>query len=117
MKGAVLLCLAGCTMMAALPLRLTSVDRVGLPPYEGSEKVYRVEGPACGVLRVGERLTLRRERDPRSVGQLEVLRVYPDHAETRLAASGETFPLKGDLVLRAEPLPALPEIPPLQRQS
>ena len=111
MKGAALFLLAGQAVWAALPLHLAAVERAGLPPYEGPERVYRLEGAACDALRVGERLALRRQGDPRRLGQLEILSVHPDHAEARLSEPGETFPLVGDLACRAEPLRSLPQIP------
>jgi hypothetical protein len=84
---------------------------VGLPPYEGSERVYRLEGSACQTLRVGEVLILQRQGERRSPGRLEILSLHLDHAQARLAMPGETFPLKGDLAVRTELFHALPEVP------
>lgn len=110
MKGFLLL-LLGCLVWAAPPLRVVSVGRVGLPPYEGPERIYRLEGVGCQTLWVGEILVLQRPGERRGLGRLEILSVHPDHAQSRLSVPGDTFPLKGDLAIRAELLGALPEIP------
>jgi len=108
MKGIPFLPALGACALAAAPLRVVSVDRPGLPPYEDDQRVYRLEGPECRTLRVGEILPLRRQGEPRRLGKLEVLSVHLDHADARLAEAGETFPLKGDEALCREPLRALP---------
>lgn len=101
------------------PLQIVSVGRTGLPPYESSDRVYRLEGGGCATLRVGEVVVLKREGERRNLGRLEVLSVHLDHAQAKLLLAGETFPLKGDLAVRMEllrPMPELPkaaEIPPL----
>jgi hypothetical protein len=108
MKGIALLFAAGVCVWAAPPLLVVSVDRPGLPPYEGNGRVYRLEGPECLTLRVGEVLGLRRQGESRGLGRLKILAVHPDHAEAHLSEAGETFPLKGDLAIRKEPLHSLP---------
>lgn len=100
-----------CTLGAAAPLQVASVERTGLPPYEGP-RIYRIEGGGCATLRIGEILILRREGDPRQPGRLEVLSVHGTHAQAKLAVPGETFPLKGDVAVRTELLQVLPTIPP-----
>ena len=110
MKGCVLLLLLTCFAWAAPPLLVASVGRTGLPPYEGTERVYRLEGSGCQTLRVGEVLVLQRQGERRNLGRLEILSVHLDHAQARLAVPGDTFPLKGDLVIRTELLYALPEV-------
>lgn len=96
---------------AGLPLQIVSVGRTGLPPYENSERVYRLEGSGCATLRVGEVVVLKREGERRNLGRLEVLSVHLDHAQAKLAQVGETFPLKGDLAVRMELLRPMPELP------
>ena len=103
--------LLGTALCAASPLRVAAVLRTGLPPYDGGTKVYRLEGPGCAVLKVGESLVLKREGERRSLGRLEVVSVRADHADTRLAEPGELFPLKGDLAWRLEEILALPATP------
>ncbi len=110
MKGFLLL-LVGCFVWAAPPLLVVSVGRVGLPPYEGTERIYRLEGGGCQTLRVGELLVLQRPGERRGLGRLEILSVHPDHAQSRLSVPGDTFPLKGDEAIRAELLGTLPELP------
>jgi len=91
------------------------VERQGLPPYEGTTRVYRLEGSGSQTLRVGEVLALQRPKEARTLGRLEILSVHLDHALARLAVPGATFPLKGDLAVRTElfhPLPGLPSAPP-----
>ena len=110
MQGCVFL-LLGCLVWAAPPLRLVSVGRAGLPPYEGTERIYRLEGAGCPTLQVGETLVLKRPGEPRSLGRLEILSVSLDHAQSRLSVPGATFPLRGDLALRTELLDTLPELP------
>lgn len=97
-------------LWAASALRIVSVGRIGLPPYEQSDRIYRLEGPGCPVLRVGELLVLKREGERRDLGRLEVLSIHTDHAEAKLTTPGETFPLKGDLAVRTELLHGLPAI-------
>jgi len=111
MKGFVLLLLLACFGWAAPPLQVAAVGRVGLPPYEGTERLYRLEGLGCQTLRVGESLLLQRPGDLRRLGRLEVLAVHLDHAQARLSLPGDTFPLKGDLAIRTEELHALPDLP------
>lgn len=93
------------------PLQIVSVGRVGLPPYDDSQRVYRLEGSGCATLRVGEVVVLKREGERRHLGRLEVLSVHLDHAQAKLLQAGETFPLKGDLAVRMELLRPLPELP------
>lgn len=104
--------------LAGEPLRVVSVLRAGLPPYEDAKRIYRLEGEACGRLKSGEALLLRRMGEPRSLGCLKVTEVRGSYALAHLQTPGETYPLKGDLVLREEdinPLPvvALPTLNPL----
>jgi hypothetical protein len=103
--------LLGTALCAASPLRVAAVLRTGLPPYDGAAKVYRLEGPDCAALKVGESLVLKRAGERRSLGRLEVVSVRADHADTRLAEPGELFPLKGDLAWRLEEILALPATP------
>lgn len=93
------------------PLQIVSVGRTGLPPYDDSQRVYRLEGSGCATLRAGEVVVLKREGERRNLGRLEVLSVHLDHAQAKLLQAGETFPLKGDLAIRMELLRPLPELP------
>ncbi len=93
------------------PLQIVSVGRTGLPPYEGSQRVYRLEGNGCATLRVGEVVVLKREGELRNLGRLEITSVHLDHAQAKLLQTGDTFPLKGDLAVRMELLRAMPVLP------
>jgi hypothetical protein len=106
-----LLFLLGPLAWAVPPLLVTAVERQGLPPYEGTERAYRLEGTGCQTLRVGETLVLQRQGEVRPLGRLEILSVHQDHALAKLALAGETFPLKGDLAVRTELFQALPGMP------
>jgi hypothetical protein len=111
MKGFLLLLLLGSFAWATPPLRVALVERAGLPPYEGTERIYRLEGSGCQTLRVGENLVLQRPGERRSLGRLEILTVHFDHAQARLSLPGDTFPLKGDLAIRTAAFLPLPEVP------
>jgi hypothetical protein len=103
--------LLGTVLWAVPPLQVVSVTRGGMPPYDDSERIYRLEGGGCGTLRKGETLVLQREGEHRKLGRLEILSVNFDHAKARLVEPGETFPLKGDLAVRTELFEPLPEVP------
>jgi hypothetical protein len=103
--------LLGLTLGAEPPLHIVSVGHPGLPPYEASDRIYRLEGSGCASLCVGEWLLLRREGDRRHMGRLQVLSVQADHAQAKLTMPGETFPLKGDRAIPLEPFLILPETP------
>jgi hypothetical protein len=111
MKGFLLACLLGSFAGATVPLLVTSVERTGLPPFEGTERIYRLEGTGCQTLRVGEVLVLKRPGERRNLGGLKILSVHSDHALARLSQPGDTFPLKGDQAVRTELFLALPEVP------
>jgi len=119
MRRLVLLFLLGPLTRPALawavpPLLVTAVERPGLPPYEGTERTYRLEGAGCQTLRVGEALVLQRQGEVRALGRLVILSVHLDHAMAGLSVPGATFPLKGDLAVRTEhfqPLPGMPSAP------
>jgi hypothetical protein len=96
---------------AAPPLQVTAVVRLGAPPFEDSERLYRLEGENCLSLRVNERLTLLRHGERRDLGRLQVTDVKDGYALARLAVGGETYPLKGDLVIRHEMALGLPSLP------
>lgn len=105
------LCLLAALAPADPPLRVTSVVRAGLPPYEDAARLYRLEGAACRDLKPGAILRLQRPVEPRSLGELEVLSVAPDHALARLYRPGATFPLRGDQAIPRGPLAPLPALP------
>ncbi|MBP1626769.1 MAG: hypothetical protein H6Q00_1244 [Holophagaceae bacterium] len=101
---------------AGSPLRISSVERLGQPPYENSERLYRVAGDGWEDLKVGGNLDLRRPGDRRSLGRLEVVSVGRGFVMARVAAPGDTYPLVGDLAvsrdIRPQPLPDWPEFDP-----
>jgi len=111
MRVLLLLALLGRLLWPSEPLHVSAVERPGLPPYETNEKVYRLAGNGCATLRVGEILVLQRPGERRSLGRLQITSVLLDHALARLLSAGETFPLKGDLAVRAELAQSLPELP------
>lgn len=96
---------------AGAPLAVTGVVREGLPPYEDSERLYRLEGDGCDRLRPGQILLPVRPREPRPLGQLEVVKAGPAFALARMSRPGATFPMKGDLAVPREPLRRLPALP------
>lgn len=97
----------------APPLAVAQVVREGWPPYEDANRLYRLEGEGCAQLQAGGILLLRRSREARALGRLEVVRVTPTFALARLAVPGETFPQRGDRVYQQEHLRALPALPSL----
>jgi hypothetical protein len=103
--------LLGPMLSAAPPLHVAGVVRVGIPPYDDGERLYRLEGDGCQALRVSEYLTLRRSSDRRNLGRLQVTIIKDGHALARLAVTGDTYPLKGDLAVRQERAVALPAFP------
>ncbi len=112
MRALPLLPLLTALLLGQAPLRIQSVDRRGLPPYdEGSPRLYRLDGGENRGLRAGDRLRVRRPGE----GTLAHLRVVEVKAEWSLAALDQIladYPLKGDLVVR-EDLPPLPTLPVL----
>ncbi len=116
---------------AQAPLHILAVERKGPPPYEASDRVYRLDGGQNIGLRVGERLLVKRGGVAQAIGHFRVIEVRGDQCETRFEPLGSIHPMKGDLVLReelklmpvagaldADPLPtipqpaAMPEAPP-----
>jgi hypothetical protein len=97
--------------LQAAPLAVARVVREGLPPYEESGPLYRVEGDGCDQLRPGRVLLPVRPREPRSLGQLEVVRASAGFILARQLKPGATYPMKGDLIVPREPLRTLPELP------
>jgi hypothetical protein len=98
-------------LQAAAPLAVVNAVREGQPPYEDSDRLYRVEGEGCDQLRPGRVLLLVRPHDPRLMGQLEVVKTAPGFALARIRQPGATYPLKGDEVIPREPLRTLPSLP------
>jgi hypothetical protein len=98
-----LLCLglAG-TLGAQTALRITAVERRGLPPYEASDRVYRLDGGQDQGLRVGSRLVVKRPGETGTLGRLCVVEVHPDQAVARLEPRATFAPMKGDLALPEE---------------
>jgi len=96
---------------AAAPLTVVNVVREGQPPYEDADRLYRVEGDGGDQLLPGRVLLLMRPRDPRPMGQLEVVRTGPGYALAKVRKAGATYPMKGDQVVPREPLRTLPGLP------
>jgi len=96
--------------LAGEPLRVVSVLRTGLPPYEDANRLYRLEGEACGRIRSGEALVLRRTGEARSLGCLKVTETRGSYVLARMLIPGETYPIKGDLALREEDINPLPTL-------
>ncbi len=105
------------TVLVAQPLQVVGVLRTGMPPFEETERLYRLEGEGCQVLGVNELLTLRRQGERRNLGRLQIMAIKDGYALARLAVSGETYPLKGDLAVRHERVVALPALPPRQPEA
>lgn len=95
------------------PLRILSVERRGMPPYEeGGPRLYRLDGGENRGLHVGDRLQIRRMGEG-YLGHLKVLEVRAEWALASLEAHATGYPLRGDMVIRDElaPLPGLPAFP------
>ena len=101
----------GSILAAATPLQVAGVVRVGIPPYEDSERLYRLEGDGWQALNLSEVLTLRRSGEPQTIARLQVTAIKDGYALARRSDSGETYPLKGDLALRRSKSLALPSFP------
>ncbi|MDR1841434.1 MAG: hypothetical protein LBQ86_05865 [Holophagales bacterium] len=93
-------------------LRIVAVEQRGKPPYKPEEgRVYRLEGNALSRVNPGALLVVKRPGYYRDLGLLRVISIR--EAVTALATlevKGETFPLKGDIVLPLSSM-GLPEIP------
>jgi hypothetical protein len=100
-------------LFAQAPLRVVSVDRRGLPPYEASDRLYRLDGGTDRGLRAGNRLLVKRAGETTALGHFQVLAVRAGECEASFEPSGATFPMKGDLALREE-LKAIPAAPSLE---
>jgi len=90
------------TLGAQTALRILAVERRGLPPYEATDRVYRLDGGQDRGLRVGSRLVVKRAGEARALGQLWVIEVHPDQAVARFEARAALAPMKGDLALPEE---------------
>lgn len=91
-----------CVLGAQVPLHILAVERKGPPPYEAADRIYRLDGGQNRGLRVGDRLLVKRSGEPRAIGHLRVVEVRGEQCEARFEPSGSVYPMKGDLVLRAE---------------
>ncbi|MBK8573817.1 MAG: hypothetical protein IPN91_14640 [Holophagaceae bacterium] len=91
-----------CVLGAQVPLHIVAVERKGLPPYEAADRIYRLDGGQNRGLRVGDRLLVKRSGEPRAIGHLRVVEVRGEQCEAHFEPSGSAYPMKGDLVLRAE---------------
>jgi hypothetical protein len=102
------------------PLRIVSVVRPGLPPYEDENRLYRIEGEGCARMHQGEPIVLQRKGEQRDLGRLKVVGAYGGYALAQVVIAGETFPLKGDLVYAVEgprPLPSMVASKPAELAS
>ncbi|HJV89303.1 MAG TPA: hypothetical protein VJ623_03280 [Holophagaceae bacterium] len=103
---------------AQAPLRILSVERRGVPPYEETtSRLYRLDGGENRGLHLGDRLQIRRLGEG-YLGHLKVVEVRAEWAMAALEANALSYPLRGDMVIREDlpalpPLPAFPEGPPL----
>lgn len=112
MKGLLALFISLGLLQAGQPLHVACVVRQGLPPYEEeSQKFYRLEGDGCESLNIGELISLARPAEKRRIGRLKVTVVKGSYALAIVESPGETFPLRGDLVVRQEKLLQLPALP------
>lgn len=111
---AILCLLAALPRGAAPPLRIIAVERPGLPPYEGPDRLYRLEGEGVDHLRPGDRIALRRGLQPLRIGRLEVVSLQLGFAMARRYApdADAAFPIIGDTAGRlvAHPLPPVPAL-------
>lgn len=92
------------------PLQIVSVVRSGLPPYEDDNRLYRIEGEGCARIHQGDPIVLHRKGEQRDLGSLKIVGAYGAYALAQVVKSGETFPLKGDLVYAIEGPRALPSL-------
>lgn len=108
-----LLLLAALPTPAQAPLRIVSVERRGMPPYEESlPRLYRLDGGENRGLHVGDRLQLRRPGEG-YLGHLKVVEVRAEWAMAALEPNAVAYPLRGDMVVREDlaPLPAPLRLP------
>ena len=105
--------LVSAALHGAAPLTVINAVREGQPPYEASDRLYRVEGEGSDQLRPGRVLLLIRPRDPRPMGQLEVVKTGPGFVLARIRKPGASYPMKGDQAIPREPLRHLPSLPSL----
>lgn len=98
----------GPMLAAAPPLQVAGVVRSGMPPYDEAERLYRLEGQGAQALHLNEYLTLRRTGERRTLGRLQVTALKDGYALARLTTPGETYPLKGDFIVRHERAARLP---------
>lgn len=103
--------LLGSMLAAAPPLQVAGVVRSGMPPYDETERLYRLEGQGAQTLNLNEYLTLQRSGERRPLGRLQVTALKDGYALARLTTPGETYPLKGDLIVRHERAARLPGLP------
>lgn len=103
--------LLGWMLAAAPPLQVVGVVRSGMPPYDEAERLYRLEGQGARTLHLNEYLTLRRAGEQRPLGRLQVTALKDEYALAKLTTPGETYPLKGDLIVRHEMAAGLPVFP------
>ncbi|HJV23915.1 MAG TPA: hypothetical protein VJ570_14525 [Holophagaceae bacterium] len=105
-----LLLLALAPLPGQAPLRIVSVERRGMPPYEESTpRLYRLDGGENRGLHLGDRLQIRRMGEG-YLGHLKVVEVRAEWAMAALEANALAYPLRGDMVIR-EDLPSLPALP------
>ena len=103
-------------LRAEAPLRIVAVERKGPPPYEGLDRVYRVDGGREQGLRAGQRMAVCRTGAARPLGHLRLTEVRAGEAEARFESAEGAFPMKGDRVLPVD-LPGLPAFPALAPEA
>ncbi|HJW32142.1 MAG TPA: hypothetical protein VJ505_02140 [Holophagaceae bacterium] len=98
---------------AQAPLRILSVERRGMPPYEDSApRLYRLDGGENRGLHLGDRLQIRRTGEG-YLGHLKVVELRAEWALASLEPNAMGYPLRGDMVIREElsPIPGTPAFP------
>jgi hypothetical protein len=95
-------------LLAGPSIFLARIERTGLPPCEGEQgRIYILKGEACGTLRQGGQVLLRRPENRLGVGRLTIIQVADGYAVGKLVEAGASYPLKGDEAIAVEePAPA-----------
>jgi hypothetical protein len=87
---------------AQAPLHIVSVERKGPPPYEQADRIYVLDGGQDRGLQMGDRLMVKRTGEVVTLGHLRITVVRGDRSEATFEASADSYPMKGDLVIREE---------------
>jgi hypothetical protein len=97
------------TLSAQAPFHIISVERRGLPPYEGADRTYGLDGGQNRGLKVGDRLLVKRSGEVLPLGHLRVTDVRGERAGASFEPAAAIYPMKGDLAIREELL-RIPEV-------